>query len=93
MSILSRLFGSKGSGSAAKEVEPEIHEGFRVFAEPAKTASGWRLTARIEKEIGGTLKTHQLIRADTFDSHDAAIEAAGAKARQVIDEQGDRLFD
>ncbi len=35
---------------------------------------------------------HRLIRADMFDDRAAAATAALSKARQVIDEQGDRLF-
>lgn len=92
MSILSRLFGGKGGGSAETSAEPVLHEGYRIFAEPVKEASGWRLNARIEKEIAGETKVHQLIRADTFDGKDAAIEATIAKAHQVIDQMGEQIF-
>ena len=92
MSILSRLFGG-GTPPAPKEVEPVTHEGFRIYADPAEESGRWRINARVEKEVDGTLKTHQLIRADTLDSREAATDATLAKARQVIDEQGDRLFD
>jgi hypothetical protein len=33
-----------------------------------------------------------MIRADTFEDEDTAASAALGKARQMIDEQGDRLF-
>ena len=92
MSILSRLFGG-GAPAAPAEVEPVTHEGFRIYAEPAHESGRWRINARVEKEIDGALRTHQLIRADTLDSREAATDATLAKARQVIDEQGDRLFD
>jgi len=93
MSILSRLFGGGGTPPAPKAVEPETHEGFRIYPEPAEESGRWRINARIEKDIDGTLKTHRLIRADTLESREAATDATLAKARQVIDEQGDRLFD
>ena len=41
---------------------------------------------------GGTRRSHRLLRADTMASLDDARAISLAKARQVIDEQGDRLF-
>ena len=93
MSILSRLFGGGGGGGkAAPEAEPEMHEGFRIYADPMKEGSRWRVAARIEKEVGGETKTHRLIRADVLDDREAAVAASLGKARQVIDEQGERIF-
>jgi hypothetical protein len=43
--------------------------------------------------VDGQTKTHTLIRADTLESLDAAAEASTAKAKVLIDQQGDRLFD
>ena len=90
MSILSRLFGG-GKGSVS-EPAAEEYDGFRIFAEPMKDGSKFRIAARIERDVGGETKVHQLIRADTLESHEAAVTASSAKAKQVIDEQGDRLF-
>ncbi|WP_226779046.1 HlyU family transcriptional regulator [Oceaniglobus trochenteri] len=90
MSLWSRLFG--GKESPAKN-PPETHEGFTIYPEPINEGSRWRVSARIEKQIGGELKSHRLIRADTLESADVAAEASAAKARQMIDEQGERLFD
>ncbi len=90
MSLFRKIFG--GGGAGARESEPEKHEGFDIFPEPLREGSKWRIAARIEKEIGGELKSHQLIRADTLDSEEAAIEASLRKAKQAIDEQGDRLL-
>ena len=58
-----------------------------------KDSGGWRLAAQIEKKIDDDTKTHRLIRADTFQDREAAVSASIAKAKQVIDEQGDRLFE
>ena len=88
MSILKKLFG----GGAAPEATPEKYEGFAITAEPQKESGGYRIGARIEKEMGGEMKSHSLIRADTFQSLDEAVAASVRKAKQVIDEQGDRLF-
>ena len=91
MSILNRLFGKGGAPASASE--PEHHEGFAIYPEPIREGGKWRISARIVKIVGGTEKTHLLIRADTLDSEDAAITASLGKARQMIDEQGERLFD
>ncbi len=89
MSLLSRLFGG---GPPPEPPQPETHEGFRIFPGPIKEGGTWRVAARIEKEVGGETLCHHLIRADTLESQDAAIEASVGKARQMIDEQGERLF-
>lgn len=89
MSLLSRLFGGGGADKAPEAIE---YNGFRIFPEPVKEAQGYRLAARIEKEIDGVLKTHKLIRADTIADPVQAADAAEAKAKQVIDQMGDRLF-
>lgn len=84
MPFLSKLFG----GSKPTEAAPETYQGFTIHADPMRDGSSWRLAARVEKDG----QTHQLIRADTFTDRDEAAQASLLKARQVIDEQGDRLF-
>ena len=88
MSLLSKLFGRK-----PEQVEPVKYEGFQIFPEPINEGSEYRISARIEKEIGGEMKVHQLIRADTLGDADEAAEASLGKARTLIDQQGERLFD
>ena len=89
MSLLSRLFGS---GPAEPE-QPEDYKGYRVFPDPISEGGKWRIAARIEKDVDGETKEHQLIRADLLENQDEARTQSAAKCRQVIDEQGDRLFD
>lgn len=90
MSILSRLFGGGGGGAPAKE--PEIYKDFRIFAAPQSGDGGYRLAARIEKDIDGETRVHQMIRADKVQSADEAEAFSLRKAKQVIDEQGEGLF-
>lgn len=84
MSLLSKLFG----GGSASTTEPEAYKDYAITAVPEKESNGWRLAAKIEKDG----KTHHLIRADVIQDKDAADAASIAKARQMIDEQGERLF-
>ena len=85
MSILSKLFGG---GASAPEPTPEDYNGFAITPTPQKEGPRWRIGARIEKDG----KVHNLIRADVLEDKAAADEASVRKARQMIDEQGDRLF-
>ena len=90
MSLFSRLFG--GSSAPDPESKPEIYEGFRIFAEPVRVAGGFRVAARIEKDLGGETKTHHMIRADTCDSLETALEVTTSKAKMLIDQQGIAIF-
>ena len=89
MSLLSRLFG----GSSAKEPEPETYNDYRIFVEPMNEGGSYRIGARIEKDIAGETKTHMMIRADSYNAIDTANEASLTKAKMLIDQQGDRIFD
>ena len=92
MSLFSRLFGG-GGPNKKPEAEPEIYEGFRIFAEPLREASGYRVSARIEKDIDGQTRSHQLIRADICESETAAREMSTQKAKAMIDQQGEAFLD
>ena len=90
MSLFGILFG--GGGGSASEPEATEYEGYAIYPEPVKEGHGYRIAAKIEKEVGGEVKTHMLIRADTLESLDGAVEASVNKAKQVINEQGERIF-
>ena len=79
-----RLFGSK----EPEHTQPETYKDFAIIPQPQKDAGGWRISALIEKDG----KSHTLIRADVLNDHETAITASVNKAKQMIDEQGDRLF-
>lgn len=88
MSLFSKLFG----GGSAPKVEPETYKGFKVFADPIKEPGGYRVSARIEKEIDGETKSYTLIRADVCNEEEQTREISTAKAKTLIDEQGEKLF-
>ena len=87
MSLFSKLFGA-GNPAAPKAAATETYEGFAITPEPQREGSNWRIAARIEKDG----KTHHLIRADQLNSLEECERASIGKAKQMIDEQGDRLF-
>ena len=95
MSFLRKLFGrgaeaAQGAEAAAPTQE---HKGFVIRATPFTEAGQFQLCGVITKAIDGTMREHRFIRADRFGDRDTAIEMTMAKARQIIDERGDKLFD
>ena len=93
MSFFKNLFGwgkaRSDDGAAAKEVE---HKGFLITAKPYLESGQYQLAGTISRSTGEGRQEHAFIRADRFASREAATEAAIAKGRQLIDEQGDKLF-
>lgn len=88
MSLLSRLFGK----SAPAAPEPVLHKDFRIFPQPIREGGVFRIAARVEKDVDGQVRVHQLIRADTSPTLDEATSASLAKAKQAIDQLGDAIF-
>lgn len=86
MALFSKLFGG---GKSSEPAPSETYKDFSITPVPEKEANGWRLAARIEKDG----QVHNLIRADVIQSKEEADAASVAKAKQMIDEQGERLFD
>ena len=96
MSFLKKLFGLNSAPSAsnvlAAEGSEQYYEGYSILPAPIKEGGQYRLAGTISREIDGEIKTHHLIRADMFPSHEEAVNFTMRKAKQVIGEQGDRLF-
>ncbi len=94
MSFLKRLFGggdtgAKGDATPAAEAE---HNGYRIKATPYEDAGQWQMCGIIEKDVGGELRSHRFVRADRFPSREQAAEFTLSKARQIIDQMGERIF-
>lgn len=91
MSFFKKLFG----GGAPKAEEPALtseHECFTIHATPYQEQGQWQMCGVIEKEIGGEVKSHRFIRADRFPAKEDAIQMTFLKARQIIDQSGERIF-
>ncbi|ABG31413.1 hypothetical protein CEP88_18755 [Roseobacter denitrificans] len=92
MSFLKKLFGGSGGGGSEAKAPTETHEGFLITATPMAEGPSYRICAIIEKEIDGETRSHKLIRSDMVQGLEDAQAASFRKAKQVIDEQGDRIF-
>lgn len=87
--MFGKLFGKREKPAP----EPERYKDFAIYPAAQKADGGFRLAARVEKQTGDETKVHHLIRADTLHTEEAANDAAMAKAKQLIDQMGDGIFD
>ncbi len=92
MSFFKKLFGGGGAPAMPKAVKSVEHKGFTIEAKPYKEGGQFQLAGVISKEIDGVRKEHRYVRADRFTSIDEAAEIALVKGRQIIDEQGEKIF-
>jgi len=94
MSFWKSLFGGGAAESGeGKPSAPVDYNGFTIRAAPYKEQGQYQTAGIITKEIAGATKEHKFIRADRHASYDDAVEFSLAKARQIIDQQGERVFD
>ena len=93
MSFWKSLFGGGTSDSAdGKPGAPVEYNGFTIRAAPYKAEGQYQTAGIITKDVGGVTKEHKFIRADRHASFDDAVEFSLSKARQIVDQQGERLF-
>ncbi len=96
MSFLKRLFGGGGGGSdgdeGGKPAGSLEHKGFTVTATPYKAEGQFQTCGVISLAEDGQVKEHRFVRADRFASAQEAADMALRKGKQIIDEQGKRLF-
>jgi len=100
MSFLKRLFGGKkrqGEGAAAQpalnlegaEIE---YNGFIIRATPYLEGGQYQSCGVILKQVDGVMREHRFIRADRFSGVEDAVLMIHTKARQIINEQGEKIF-
>jgi hypothetical protein len=92
MSLLSALFGKLAPSPSQTAPEPVAYKGFVIRPAPFKTDGQYQTAGTIEREVAGVRQEHRFIRADAFASLEDAVTFTLAKARQMIDLQGERLF-
>jgi hypothetical protein len=96
MSFFSSLFGrgaAAGSDAVAKAAAAIEYKGYVICAAPYKSNGQYQTAGTIAREIDGVRREHRFIRADAHASYDDAVNFTLNKARQIIDLQGERMFD
>jgi hypothetical protein len=68
------------------------YKGYRIRPAPYPARGQYQTAGVIEKDFASGVKEHRFVRAETHASRDAAGTFAIAKGKQIIDEQGDRIF-
>jgi len=92
MSFWSALFGRREATETVKASDPVEYKGFIIRAAPYKNNGGYQTAGTIERDVDGVNKQHRFIRADSYASYDDAVSFTLNKARQIIDLQGERMF-
>ena len=92
--FLRRLTGGEAADdAAAAPVGPALeYQGYAIHPIPRRQGSQWLTAGLITKEFPDGVKEHHFIRAETHASQDDASAFAVVKAKQIIDERGDKLF-
>jgi hypothetical protein len=93
MSFWKALFGGGAKTAVAKAADPVEYKGYLIVAAPYKNNGHYQTAGTIAREIDGVSKEHRFIRADAYVSYDDAVNFTLNKARQIVDLQGDRMFD
>jgi hypothetical protein len=88
-----RLAGGQGGGDSGEPAAAVEYKGYRIRPTPYRTNSLYQTAGTIEKAFAEGVKEHRFIRADTHQSRQDAIDFAISKAKQIIDLQGDRMFE
>lgn len=89
---MKKLFGGEGAAGPEPAGPAEDYKGYQISPAPMRKDAGWLTSGVIAKDFPEGRKEHRFIRADTHQSQDEAAKFALMKARQIIDEQGDRVF-
>jgi hypothetical protein len=90
--LLSRFSGGPAA-PAAPVFDTVEYRGYRLRPAPYPAKGGFQTAGVIEKEFDGETRRHDFVRAETHPTLEEAASFALVKGRQIVDEQGDRIFE
>lgn len=85
---LGSLFKSEQKSAEPEAMDSIEYDGFTITPAPVSEEMGFRVNGVIEKEG----KTHRFIRADVLPTQQSCADEMIRKAKQMIDQQGDRFL-
>lgn len=91
MSFWKSLFGGS-KGADVPRQEPVDYNGFSIEPAPYAAEGQYQVAGFVRKDIGGEVKEHKFVRADRFSSMEEATTFSIMKAKQIIDQMGDKIF-
>lgn len=90
LALLRKLFTK--SQVQARTATPVEHKGLLIIATPRAVSGGWSTEGLIRENVAEHAREVAFIRVDTCMSEQEAVVAAQNKARKIIDERGDSVF-
>ena len=93
--FLRRLTGGGGGDgeAAAAPLGPAVeYSGYSIQPAPRREHGHWLTAGVISKDSPEGAKSQHFVRAETHASPEQARDFAIIKAKQIIDERGDKLF-
>ncbi|HZH09081.1 MAG TPA: HlyU family transcriptional regulator [Microvirga sp.] len=90
--LWTRLTGAESSRAVEPVAEAVEYKGFRIRPAPYSSKGQYQTAGIIEKDSDAGLREHRFVRAETHASRADAEAFAIVKAKQIIDEQGERIF-
>lgn len=93
MKFLRGLFSPRSAPRETSPAEASVeYNGYTITPAPEKGPGGWRIAGTISRELGGERRVHAFGRADTAPDREAIVGMTIEKAKRIIEEQGDRIF-
>ena len=92
-SLWDSLMGKGDAGAEAVAAEPVEYKGYRIRPSPYQAGSQYQTSGIIEKDFPSGTREHRFVRAESHPSKEDAVAFSLIKARQIIDQQGDRMFE
>ncbi len=92
--FLRRLTGGGGDGDDdAAPLGPAVeYNGYTIQPAPRRDRGQWLTAGVISKDTPEGPRSQHFVRAETHAGVEQASEFAVVKAKQIIDERGDKLF-
>jgi hypothetical protein len=91
--LWSRLAAPSGGTADAAEASAVEYNGYRIRPTPFRNNGQFQTCGIIEKDAPDGMKQHRFIRADAYPGREDAVAFTVTKAKQIIDLQGDRMFE
>ena len=89
-----RITGGAASSRAEEPPAATVeYQGYRIRPAPYRTNGQYQTAGVIEKDGPLGVRSHRFVRADMHPNREDAIAFTISKAKQMIDLQGERIFD
>ncbi len=88
------MFGlfKKKTTSKARKLDWVDYKGFQICGDPQAEQGQYRVGGIIQKGEGESLQTYSFLRADLIAGKDEAEQFSVMKAKLMIDQLGDKVF-